>query len=440
MAVSSQDQKTSESTDQAGSTGSSVRDYIANVRLFSTNARLYLIGSFLIGMNFAVFNLLFNLYLKELGFVEGDIGMINSWRAMGMTAVAIPAAMILSRVRLKPLLLVACVLFAFFSYGVTTYQQMILLAGFSILSGMAFAFFRVASGPFYMRNSTPKERTHLFSFSFATHLAAGMIGSWGAGNLVTIIGERTGDMVLGYQYTLYTAIAFSFLAFIPFSFVKAAKPSAEENRISLSVAQFKRRGRFYFRITFVNFLIGTGAGLIIPFLNLYFRDRFGLQPDRIGLYFILLSFGMLVGTLSGPFLTRKLGLVRTIVLTQLASIPFMLILAYSYYLPLVVPAFVIRGGLMNLGVPISSNLGMELADKEEQGLVNALLMISWTGSWMISVWIGGHVIEAYGYTVTLNISVVLYMISTVAYYLFFGKIERKNTDKPGWHIRQVTHL
>jgi len=173
---------------------------------------------------------------------------------------------------------------------------------------------------------------------------------------------------------------------------------------------------------------------------LYFRDRFGLQPDRIGLYFILLSFGMLVGTLSGPFLTRKLGLVRTIVLTQLASIPFMLILAYSYYLPLVVPAFVIRGGLMNLGVPISSNLGMELADKEEQGLVNALLMISWTGSWMISVWIGGHVIEAYGYTVTLNISVVLYMISTVAYYLFFGKIERKNTDKPGWHIRQVTHL
>jgi len=42
--------------------------YLASVGLFSRNARLYLIGSFLVGFNFAVFELLLNLYLKELGF------------------------------------------------------------------------------------------------------------------------------------------------------------------------------------------------------------------------------------------------------------------------------------------------------------------------------------------------------------------------------------
>jgi len=417
-----------------------LREYRSSVRLFSRNARLYLFGSFLIGVNFSVFNLLFNLYLKEIGFVESQIGLVNSSRAVGMTLVAIPAAMILSRIRLKPLLLVACVFFAIFSFGQTTIQEWSLLLGCAVLTGMSFAFFRIASGPFYMRNSTRTERTHLFSFSFGMHLLAGMIGSWGAGHLVTVIGERTGDIVLGYQYTLYLAIIIGFLALIPFGLVKAAAPSSEENRISLNLAQFRRRGAFYFRVTFVNFLIGTGAGLIIPFMNLYFRDRFLLPPDRIGLFFILLSFGMLAGTLCGPLLTKRFGLVRTIVITQLASIPFMLFLAYGYALALVVPSFIIRGGLMNLGVPISTNFAMELCEKEEQGLVNALLSVSWTSSWMVSVAIGGSLIEHYGYTLVLNITAALYLISSFSYYWFFGKVERRNADGPGWYVPRDLQL
>jgi len=410
------------------------RGYASSVKLFSRNARLYLIGSFLIGFNFAVFQLLLNLYLKELGFVESQIGLVQSGRAMGMTLVAIPAAMILSRVRLKPLLLVSCLLLAIFSYGLTTWTQLAYLLVFGVLAGMSFSFFRVASGPFYMRNSSQAERTHLFSFSFATHLLAGMIGSYGAGNLVTIIGDMTGDIVIGYQYTLYIAIAVSLLAFIPFAMIRAATPSADENRVTLSREQLKNRGGFYLRVTSVNFLIGMGAGLIIPFMNLYFRDRFFLGPHQIGFYFILLSMGMMVGTLCGPLLAPRFGLVRTVVWTQLASMPFMLILAYTHVLALAVPAFIIRGALMNLGVPISTNFAMEMSEKKEQGLVNALLMVSWTSSWMVSVAIGGYLIEEYGYTVVLNISVGFYLISSLAYYLFFHRSEQRRPDQPGWHI------
>jgi predicted MFS family arabinose efflux permease len=357
-----------------------------------------------------------------------------------MTLVAIPAAIVLSRVRLKSLLLVCAILFALFSTGMTTFQEWSLLLGCAVLTGMSTAMFRVASGPFIMRNSTSVERTHLFAFSFGMQLFAGMVGSWGAGALVTFIGNRTGDMIFGYQFTLYTAIALGLLALIPFSLVKATAPSSEEDRITLNMEQLRRRGSFYFKITFVNFVIGTGAGLIIPFLNLYFRDRFSLSPDRIGFYFILMTFGMLVGTLAGPVLTRRFGMVRTVVLTQSASVPFMLILAYSYWLPLVVPAFIIRGALMNLGSPINTNFGMELSDKQEQGLVNALLSVAWTSSWMISVAVGGKLIETHGYTVTLNIAVVLYVISIVAYWLFFRHVERRHPDAHGWHIPQDTQV
>lgn len=414
-------------------------DYSHHLGLFSRNARLYLFGSFLIGINFQVFMLLLNLLLKELGYVEGDIGLVASSRAVGMSVIAIPAGMLLSRVRLKPILMGSCVLFAFFSYFIATTQQFVLLLGFSILSGMAFSFYRVASGPFYMRNSTPEERTYLFSFSFGTNLMAGMIGAAGAGRLATVIGERSGDMVWGYQCTLFIGIGVSLLALIPFLLIRSAPPSKDEDRITLTRAQFGRRGRFYAKVFVTNFMIGMGAGLIIPFLNLYFRDRFNLAPDTIGLYYSIVHGSMLVGSLAGPVLVKRLGLVRTVVVTQVLSIPFMIMLSYTFWLPLAVLAFVLRGGLMNLGVPLVTNLGMELAEKKEHGLVGALLMVGWTSSWMVSAAVGGSLIEHYGYTFTMNLTIVVYLFSTVMFYRMFRRAEIKNGNGRGWQfVREVS--
>ncbi|MDF1545887.1 MAG: MFS transporter [bacterium] len=416
-----------------------LKEYIYHLRLFSRNARLYLIGSFLIGINFHVFQLLLNLYLKEFGFVEGEIGLVLSSRAVGSALIAIPAALILSRVRLKPILVASSILFAVFTFFITSFQQLNLLIGFSLLSGMAFAFYRVAAAPFYMRNSSPVERTHLFSFSFGTMLLAGMAGSIGSGKLVTILGEWTGDLILGYQYTLYIGILIGLFSLIPFLMIKASDPSAEENRIELSRRQFRERWRFYGKLTLTNFTIGAGAGLIIPFLNLYFRDRFNLSPDLIGVYYFVVQFSMLFGSLSGPILARRFGLVRTVVITQMLSIPFMLILSYTYYLPLAFAAFVIRGGLMNLGVPIVTNLGMELAQKREQGLVNALLMLGWTSSWMVTSAVGGNLIEHYGYTVTMNITVATYLLSSGIFYLFFRNSETRNESDHTWSLVRENH-
>ncbi len=411
-----------------------ISDYIENVRLFSRNARLYLIGSFLMGINFQVFNLLLNLYLKEQGYPEGDIGLVASSRAIGMTIMAIPVAVILSKVRLKPILLATVAIFGFFSVFIVTVDQLILMVGFGVLSGMAFAFYRVAGGPFFMRNSTTKERTHLFSMSFGVMILAGMIGSLAAGKTAAYLTGVTGDLVVAYRYTLLGGIGLSALALAPFAFIKALPPSAEENRIVFSEERFKARGMFYFKITLANLIIGVGAGLVIPFLNLYFRDRFGLSADTIGYYFFLVHVSMLAGSLSGPLLAQRYGLVRTVVFTQLASIPFMFVLSYSWVLWLAVAAFIVRGGLMNLGVPIVTNLAMELSDKDEQGLVNALLMVSWTGSWMVSAALGGELIEKYGYTVAMNITIVLYIASSLVFYWFFRSSEERRDERSGWVI------
>jgi predicted MFS family arabinose efflux permease len=409
-----------------------VSEYREHIGLFSRNAWLYLLGAFLMGANFEIFQLLLNLYLKELGFHESSIGLVNSSRAVGMTVIAIPAALALSRIRLKTILIAAGVTFVFFSYFIVSYNNLNLLLSFSVLAGMSYTFPRIAAAPFYMRNSTSKERMHLFSFSFGVQLLAGMTGSLGAGKLASFLGGATGNMVLGYRYTLYIAMFISLLALIPFSLIRECVPVEGAMRISLIKDIFRKRRNFYIRIAIAQFLVGAGAGLIIPFLNLYFRDRFGLTPAEIGVCYFSVVCAMFLGTMIGPILAKRYGRIRTIVVTQLASIPFMLTLAYTYLLPIAFVAFVMRGALMNIGVPIGTNFGMEMSKEREQGLVNALLMVSWNSSWMVAAAVGGRMIESYGYTVTLNVTVVLYVLSSLFYFWSFQHMEQRNENATGW--------
>ncbi len=402
-----------------------IKDYWEHLQLFSRNVRLYLTGSFLIGLTFACYLLLMNLYLRELGVTESFIGRVLSFGALGMTLMSIPAAFILRRIRLKKILLISTTVYIFAILLLTQIPISSMLFVLSFLAGMAMTFYRVASGPFFMRNSTPKERTYIFSISFGVSLLASMIGSLIFGELVALLSSLGDGMVDAYRWAFVLAVGLGLSAIIPFGMIKAADPAKNDKDSDFSLELLKRRMGLYVKLFFPHFIVGSGAGLIIPFLNLYFRDRFAQAPDDIGLLYFFGHTTMLIGILAGPVLVRKIGMIRAIVLTQLISMPFMVILAYTYSLPLAVAAFLIRGGLMNLGVPIGTNFGMEMVGKSEQALVNALLMLSWTSSWMVSTAVGGFLIEEYGYTLPLLVAVVLYFISSVSYYLFFNTSEIK---------------
>jgi predicted MFS family arabinose efflux permease len=405
-----------------------ISDYRNHLKLFSRNVRLYLLASFLIGLTFAGYMLLLNLYLREQGSSEAFIGSILSAGAVGMTIASIPAAFILRRIRLKRILLSTTVIYGFSIIFLTWLPVGGYLAIISFTAGTALTFYRVAAAPFFMRNSTPRERTYIFSLNFGVMLLASMTGSLVFGRMVTVLSDAMGNMIEAYRWTFLVSVGLGLLAAVPFSMIKAADPREENEKGEFSLALVKRQAGLYTKLFLPYFVVGSGAGLIIPFLNLYFRDRFGQPPDKIGLFYFAVHGTMLLGILAGPVLARKMGLVRTLVSTQLISIPFMVVLAYSYSLPVAFVAFLMRGALMNLGQPIGRNFGMEMVSKSEQALVNALLMVGWTSSWMVSTAIGGKLIEVHGYTLPLMLAVVLYIVSSVLYYIFFRNSERKTSS------------
>ena len=127
---------------------------------------------------------------------------------------------------------------------------------------------------------------------------------------------------MAYRWVLWCSAGCGLLG--AFAYSRLPSGAISERRVRTPVREFLRtKGRLFFRLVFPSFLVGLGAGLIIPFLNLYFRDRFNLSTQTIGIYYAMVQASMIVGVLFGPELARRYGMVRTIVISELASLPFM---------------------------------------------------------------------------------------------------------------------
>jgi MFS family permease len=399
-----------------------VHEYFDQLGMFSRNARLFLWGSFLLSLAFSMFQLMRNLYLKEAGFGEVFIGETLSVFSLGSLLGSVPAAILLLRRRTKPALMLTTLGAGAGYFGIATLLSGWGILGASLAAGVMMSVYQVAAAPFLMSHSTVVERTHLFSANFAVRTAAGVIGSFGGGYLYHFVFDISRDAVWGYRTCLLVGVGVAILAIVPFAMIRERAPVPQPNPFARRY--FSLRKGLYTKLVLPFFLLGLGAGLVIPFLNLYFRNRFNQDGDSIGVFFGIMQFCMTFGIMAGPPLARRWGLVRTIVYTELASVPFMIVLAYTGQLYLAVGAFLLRGMLMNMAQPLATNFTMEVVTPSEQPLVNSLTQMAWLGSWMISAALGGSLIERFGFAPPLLATVALYIASSGLYYLFFHSFER----------------
>ena len=395
-----------------------------------------MIGSFLAWTGVSMFTLLLNLYFKELGFPESYIGTVLSRTNLAPVLLALPLGLVVGRFTFKSLLtfavLVMTVGYAF--QVLTGNRDAIVLAGF--VAGIGSAVFRVASAPFFMRHSSEKERTYLFSMNFAVSTAGAFMGSLIGGFLPKAFSVFTEMSQEQFRYSLLVGAAIITLSAFPFMSIVEERPNARAHAqflTSLRRTDWKLIGK----LCTPTFIVGLGAGLIIPFLNLYFREIFGASAETIGILFALLQCFMTAGTLLGPLFVPRMGLMRSVVVTQLASIPFMLALCFSRSFPIVVISFLMRGALMNMNQPLSTHFAMEAVRKEEHAVTNSMIMLSWTGSWVASVQLGGTLIERYSYVPSFVVAIVLYVTSSFLYYYFFRNVEVERLPEHDLEVKEV---
>ncbi|HEY3316291.1 MAG TPA: MFS transporter, partial [Bacillota bacterium] len=131
-----------------------------------------------------------------------------------------------------------------------------------------------------------------------------------------------------------------------------------------------------------------------------------------------------VATLIAPLLARRLGKVRTVVLTELASIPFLLLLAYSGNLPAVVASYYLRGALMNMGGPIQQTFVLEqVAEHQRATLTSLSAVLGSMGRGGIGPVISGYLQVVSGFHLAFTFTTVCYIIGMALFWWFFRGTE-----------------
>jgi predicted MFS family arabinose efflux permease len=419
-----------------------IGEYVEQVRGSGRNARLFLYGIFLVGLGQSIFSLLFNLYLREVGLSDSLIGQVLSKTSLGAVVAAIPVAFLFRAFPARRVLVIGSSAAAGMTLvqGALSAPELLLAAGF--LAGISLTAFRLSIAPVVMQEVGEEARPFLFSASFAVLFLSAIGGSALGGLLPHAFRFVTNVELLALRWSLWVGCAVTLLSVIPFYAMReAAADAGDVKPPATPLEQLRELAEvdwgLLLRLALPAALIGLGAGLIIPFMNLYFRDRFGLEPGEIGLLFMVMQGFMLLGNLFGPAISRAMGLVRGVVATQLASVPFMVVLAVSGNLPLVLAAFFLRGGLMNMNQPLTSHFAMEVVSKKAHAITNSILSLAWVLSWSVSADIGGAMIERRGYAEPLLLAAALYVVASILYYFFFRRVEESRVPRADVEIPEA---
>ncbi|MBN2381207.1 MFS transporter [candidate division WOR-3 bacterium] len=392
----------------------------------SRDVKLLILSGFFLGFGFTGFGLILNLYLKALGYGEGIIGTFLSVRTLATMIVTIPAAFLMRRWRLKPVMLVSSALAALGALLVVYFPQATWIAAGMIIVGLMGSFSGVIGGPMIMKGTTYEHRPFLFSINFALGLVSGIFGNLLAGGLPDILARYGYSLEQGYKLSLLVHVAITFLAVVPIFFIKTER--VVENHTGHFFHVKTPWGKILL-LSFPHVLVGLGAGLTIPFLNLYFRDKFSLTPTGLGVLFSVVQVLMIAGTLVAPYIASRWGRIKTVIVFQLLSVPFLFILSIAVNVWLSIAAFLVRGTLMNMAQPLVTNFSLEQTHEHDHPLMSGIMTVAWLASWGVSANLGGALIEKLGYFWPFNFTLAAYILSSAAYFFLLLPMERNRSSR-----------
>ncbi len=460
-----------------------VIEYIQQFKHFQRNARLFLISNVLSGVTAGILLVLYNLYLISLGYHADFVGVVLFVGTIGAGLAIFPAGACIDLFSGKIILIFSSTLIGIAGAGQILFRQPLPLLISSFIVGVGLAFLLVITAPFLTLNSTPEERPHLFSMNISLSLITLVLGEVIGGVLpiwfrsipwlMTPLLYRTYSLLAtqpdarSYQLALLFAGVIAIPSFIPLFMMSNVRPprrlslplssndttsqrfvsnrgtplrSSSGRRLSwavrgdaffsqaISLINIFLRSAFFF-LVLVYMLTGFGAGLFIPYFNIYFVQHLNASPALFGLIDGGANAITALLTLTAPRLAKRLGRINTITLTRLVSIPLLLTIGLTSILPLAAFFYLFRQGTMDMSAGILQVFSMESVTEKHRGLANSSYQAAFQVPWAIAAPIGGLIIVHFGYTPIFILGAIFYMLTILILWARFGSGKLAGSDE-----------
>ncbi|GAF14438.1 hypothetical protein JCM19045_3753 [Bacillus sp. JCM 19045] len=397
---------------------------------YSRTIRYFFLSSMAFNCAMGIFMVMYPFYVRELGFSDALNGNIIAIQA-GATAIALlPAGLLGDKYGRKQMILIGAAMLAvsFFIRAIGISEWILLLgAG---LTGFFFAFLQVSAIPLLAEHSKDKQRVKLFALHAAIMMAANVIGHLFSGLMADALHQFTSlTMLDAVRVTLLLAFLLALLSFIPLLQVKETVQTKKVQKVAQGLNHRPRKQEWKLICLFAgsSLMIGFGSGLVIPYLNLYFNDRFDLSYSAIGLVLSLGQAMTVFAMLIGPRVVDRFGEVKAVFILQMGSIPFLLLTAFTNVLWFAIIGFLFRQALMNAGNPIQAALVMKLIHPNMRGTANSVTQMVFQLGWALMGPVSMSIVALYGaytgYAVVFCITAFLYIAGSVFFLLVFRNRE-----------------
>lgn len=403
--------------------------YIEPMRTFNRDARLFLWTTIINGIILSSWQLFFNIYMLENGFTRDFLGIINSLPSLTALLLGIPIGRISDRMGRKQAIIIGILFSSVTFLGQVIFKQPAVVILMAALTGIFNMFVIVSISPLMMKLSDANNRTLLFSINYGLQTIAGAVGSLFAGQLPAFFGsllEVDATSAVAYRAVLIVMLLLGTTALIPLwavkePFTRPSQPEAGKHGSGL----FSGLTRLTVMLATPNFLIGVGAAILIPYMNVFFKDRFNISDALLGLLFSISYLFISIGSLIGPRLTTRLGgKIRTVAFTQLGSVLFMLMIGFVPSLWVAGFGFLMRSALMNMSAPLYSAFCMEQTPEHQQGMASSVLNVAWLIGWAVGPYVSGVVQQRYGFSPLFITTTLLYLIAVGVMWKMFHNAEQ----------------
>ena len=406
------------------------------------NIHLLFLLEFSLSLIHIAFILVLNIYLRKQGFSDPEIASLNSLRFIGALAFALPLGIYIRGKKLKPFFILASAIVPTTSILIieSIHYLILPLIQLAFLSwGFGMMLMRVCSLPFIIRNTTAGNSTEALSLTAATWSLSTIVSGLIISGLDWISYVKIGSWSVTFnEQAILWIITVIGAGSIVFALKIREHNHGHTGRNNDLFSLHKSYDwHLIFKAISPLILISIGAGLTIPFVNLFFNSIFGFTASEFSLLGSFTALLVFIFSLLVPSLRKKYGYWMTIVVVQSLAIICLIIMSlmelyatYSFALIIAVAAYILRQPLMHMAHPASNELMMNYVGKKNQELISALSSSLWSASWFISAkvfeWLR---LLQYQYYEIFLITAALYTFGVILFTFLIRDYEEKEKIK-----------
>ena len=383
-------------------------------------------GSFGLGVTTFYLNYLY----RALGFVGLALGALVGAQAIGVAIGVVVSRRVAPGRSRKLVIISGGVIVGAGVVGMLTLDAYALLVVSAALVGLG-GIVSTSSGIALLADATEaRSRSSRFGQQIALGTMAAFAASVLAGLLATpvahVLGTAEAD-ALTVRALVALGGGVGALSIVPVLLIRD---------VPVAQATATHAGRLLFRFALVEVAFGFGAGSFIPFINLFFADRFALDFRAIGVAMGTIAVaGSLGALMHGRLVARRVGAVPGVAAVVVSSLPFAVLAAVTGNVVVAVGALAMRALLMFGTQATWSAYQLSSFTPAERAAANATLALAWNVAAAVASSVSGAIRGALGpegFTVNVLVLVFWYTVGATLQFTLFRGREPSGDVVPAW--------